>query len=74
MNTQLPLDSTTPTMPTVSVQKPPTLPMLIAQQVQTDRNVARIERSQWYILAFLILMDALLFGLGFEVYLLSLAK
>jgi hypothetical protein len=65
-------------LPTVAVQKPPTLPTLLTEQVETDRRLTGIEqrltgieRSQWYLLVLLALQEFIVMGSLVAVYLLG---
>lgn len=49
-------------LPTVAVPKAPTLPVLLAEQVETDKHLATIERVLWYLLALIVVQELLLFA------------
>lgn len=52
--------------PTVAV---PTLPLLLSEQVKTEKHLRSIERAQWYLLALFIaqeiLIVAIVAGVGY---------
>lgn len=50
-------------LPTVAVPKAPTLPVLLAEQVEMDKHIATIERVQWYLLLLFIAQELLLVGM-----------